>query len=52
MKVSEFVFDYLIYGIIDAIKKSESWRIIYRFSRLDKKQESNNKSHQYGVTVT
>ena len=34
-----------IYCITNVINKSESWWIIYIFSRLDKKQKHNNKSH-------
>ena len=44
MKGSQFVFDYVCLLFYKCHKKSELWRIIYRFSWLDKKQKSNNNS--------
>ena len=46
MRDSEFVFDYVQLLYYKCLKnKFQSWWIIYRFSLLDKKQKSTNKSH-------
>ena len=45
MKGSEFVFAYAV--VLQMSKnKSKAFLVIYRFSKLDKKQKSSNKLHQ------
>ena len=46
MKGSEFTFHYVQLLYYKCCKKSQSWRIIYRFSWLGKKQKSNNRYYQ------